>query len=64
MKIEKMTMKQARVLAGLTQVELAKKLGVSTVTYSSYEKGRIEMRVNTAIKFSTIVNVPVENLIF
>lgn len=64
MKIEKMTIKQARVLAGLTQVEMAKKLGVSTVTYLSYEKRRNEMRVNTAIKFSTIVNVPVENLIF
>lgn len=59
-----MTIKQARVLAGLTQVEMAKKLGVSTATYLSYEKRRNEMRVNTAIKFSTIVNVPVENLIF
>lgn len=64
MTLEKLTIKQARVLAGLTQKELAKKLGISIPTYLAYEKKRNEMRVTTAIKFSKIVNIPIENLIF
>lgn len=60
----KFTMKQARQYAGLTQVEMAKRLNIALATYRDYEHGDSLMRVDKAIEFSHIVGVPLDNLIF
>ena len=43
-------------MLGLTQEEMAKKLGVSTPTYRTYEDEPNRMSVETANKFLEVVN--------
>jgi len=58
------TIKKARQYAGLTQETMAKKLGVSTKTYQSYEAGKTAMRIDKAKLFSSITNIPISQIIF
>lgn len=58
------TIKKARQYAGLTQQEIAKKLGVSTKTYQNYESGKTAMRIDKAKMFSSITNIPLSKIIF
>ncbi|MEY8294695.1 helix-turn-helix transcriptional regulator [Limosilactobacillus caviae] len=58
------TIKKARQYVGLTQEEMAKKLGVSTKTYQSYETGKTAMRIDKAKLFSSITNIPISQIIF
>lgn len=60
----KFTLRQARDYAGLTQKEVAKKLGIAPMTYGKYERGNLEMRVNTAKKFSEVVGIKFDDLVF
>lgn len=60
----KMSLAAARINAGLTQTEMAKKLGVSLPTYCGYERGKSIMRVDKAEMFSDIVKIPQGNIIF
>ena len=60
----KFTIKQAREYAGLTQREAAKQLGVALATYQGYEWGDVEMKIGMARKFSQIVSIPLNQLIF
>lgn len=60
----KFTLKQARNYAGLTQEEVAKKLGISTLTYSKYERGKSDISAKQAKKFSKLVGIEMDNLIF
>lgn len=60
----KFTLKQARDYAGFTQDEVAKKLGIATVTYGNYERGEREFKVKAAKKFSKIVGIKFDDLIF
>lgn len=53
----KLTLKQARVGAGLTQEQMAEKLGVSTVTYNSYERNPSKMQVQKLVKFSQATGI-------
>lgn len=53
----KLTLKQARVGAGLTQEQMAEKLGVSTVTYNSYERDPSKMQVKSLVKFSQATGI-------
>ena len=53
----KLTLKQARVGAGLTQKQMAEKLGVSTVTYNSYERYPSKMQVKSLVKFSQATGI-------
>ena len=53
----KYTLSQARMLAGITQADMAKRLGVSEATYVKYEKYRGYMRVDKAARFEQIVNL-------
>lgn len=62
--MEKFTLKNARVLADMTQKEMAEALGVSESTYISYEQYKNFMRMDTAFKFSKIVNRDLDTLIF
>lgn len=58
------TLEQARILTGLTQVEMAEKLGMSEKTYIQYEKYRRIFRMDQAFKFVENVNVPMNTIIF
>ncbi|MBQ1296511.1 MAG: helix-turn-helix transcriptional regulator [Clostridiales bacterium] len=51
------TMKVARVGAGLTQQEVADKLGVHVQTYTKYEAHNGEMPLKIAKRFADIVGV-------
>lgn len=59
-----MSLKTARTYAGFTQQELADKLEIDRNSYINYEKYRISMRIDTAIKFCKITGVPMDNIIF
>lgn len=54
----KMTMQAARINAGLTQVEIAKKMGVSDVCYRSWENNRHDIGSRKLELFCSIVSVP------
>ena len=58
------TIEQARKLAGLTQLEMAERLGMSEATYIKYEKGNIIFRMDVADKFADNVKLPISNIIF
>ena len=45
-----------RTMLGLTQEEMAKRLGVSTPTYRAYEEDPNKMSVETANKFLEVIN--------
>ena len=60
----KFTIKQARQYSGKTQKEMAKELGVALPTYRDYEHGKYYMRMDTAEKFSKIVEIPLESIFF
>lgn len=61
----KFTMRQARNLKGLTQVEMAKKLGIGITTYQHYENGKSkQISLLRAQDFSRIVDIPMKDLIF
>ena len=62
--MEKVTLKMARVKLGLTQDEMAKELGTSRVTYGKYEKYESPMRIDMAKKFSELVKIPIDHIIF
>ncbi|MBG9690996.1 XRE family transcriptional regulator [Lysinibacillus sphaericus] len=58
------TLDQARILAGLTQKEMAKKMKMSEKTYIQYEKYRRIFRMDQAYLFMKHVNVPFDTIIF
>lgn len=58
------TLEMARAKIGLTQEELAKKLGINRNTYAKYEKYKTSMRIDMPQKFSSIVGISIDNLIF
>lgn len=60
----KYTLEQARVLSGLTQKEMARKLRMSEKTYIQYEKYRRIFRMDQAYDFMKYVNVPFGSIIF
>ena len=58
------SVKQARQYAGYTQVEMAKKLGVSRDTYRKIEMFPEESSVAIAKKISDIVGIPIDQIFF
>lgn len=60
----KLSIKAARSNVNLTQSQIAKMLGVSRETYLGYEHGDKQMKISTALRFSEITNVPIDNIIF
>lgn len=61
---EKWTLELARKMAGLTQEEVAKRLGMSRNSYRKYESGEVVFRTDKAWEFSQIVDVPFDQIIF
>lgn len=60
----KFTLKQARLLADLTQKEVAEILGVHIQTYMKWERNPEEMSIGTAKQFSRIVKREFEEIFF
>ena len=58
----KITLKAARVNAGLTQKEMAKKMGKSEYTIMNWENGKTKMKVSDFEKFCTILNLDKNNI--
>ena len=56
------TMKAARVNAGLTQKEIAKRLGVSPVTYWKWESGQVEPRLSKYQQFCEVCGLRTEDI--
>ena len=54
--------KQARIKAGMTQAELAKKMGVTPQTVRQYERGLINPKIETIEKFATALGVDAKEL--
>lgn len=50
-------LKEARIASGLTQKQLAEKLGIAGTTVTGYEKGNSEPNVNTIGKIMDILQV-------
>ena len=59
----KNTLKVQRAILGLTQDDLAKKIGVSRQTINSIEKNRYVPSTVLALKLSTIFNIPVNDFL-
>lgn len=62
--VDKLTLKAARVNAGLTQEELAKKANVSRNTVSTWENEPSSMKIKDAELVCTILNVPINYIFF
>lgn len=58
------TLKAARVNAGLTQKEAAKRLNISKGTLASYELYRTIPNVDTAKKIADLYGLEVDGIIF
>lgn len=55
-------LKAARIAVGISQIEMANKLGVAKSTYSMYESGNREPNIQTIRKIADILGVSVEYL--
>lgn len=59
-----MTLKAARVNAGLTQKKAAEMLGISEYTLINYEKGKSSPDVHVLKKIEILYGVPYHRIIF
>lgn len=57
-------LKAARVNAGLSQVEVSERLGISKNTLISYEKYRSTPDIDTAQKMAALYGMSVDNIIW
>jgi len=55
-------LKRYRLLAGLTQQELAEQLGITRQVVADYEVGRTMPRLPLARKLARILDVPIDQL--
>ncbi|KIL35126.1 hypothetical protein SD71_15925 [Cohnella kolymensis] len=60
----KLTIKQARLLAEMTQQDVANTLGVHVQTYMKWERNPEEMTIGTAKQFSRVVKRELEEIFF
>lgn len=58
------TMKAARVNAGLTQEEAAKKLEISKATLLGYENGKTIPKIDVAQRMAKLYRLTVNDIIF
>lgn len=58
----KISLKAARVNAGLTLIEVAKMSNISVSALSSWENGQTEPKFSQAIRLSEIYNIPIDNI--
>ena len=58
------TLKAARVNAGLTQKEAAERLGISRSTLASYEAYKTKPDIEMAKKLAALYGLPVDGILF
>ncbi|HIY91316.1 MAG TPA: helix-turn-helix transcriptional regulator [Candidatus Companilactobacillus pullicola] len=58
--VPKITLKAARVNAGLTQKEAAEKIGISYQTLSEYEKDESKVKLAMIKKMCSVYDFPLE----
>lgn len=51
---------KSRVAAGMTQIDIARELGVSTATVNRWETGRIRITKPSLMAWSMVTGVPLE----
>lgn len=56
-------LKQLRIEAGLTQVEVVRRIGCARQTYLDFEKGKTSPKVETLIKIADALKVSVSELV-
>ena len=61
---DKISLKAARVNAGLTQKEAGEKIGVDTGTIRSWEQGESEPRISQAYAIAELYGIPLDSIIF
>ena len=59
--MQKITLAMARASCGLSQAELAEKVGVSRLTLQKWEKGKTDMRVKHLQKISEITGISMDD---
>ena len=64
MEISKLTLKQARNLAELTQSEASEKIGVSIYTLLNWEKGKTCPKVSMLDKIAEVYGIPKDMIVF
>lgn len=62
--IGKFTLRTARELAGMGQIDAAKRIGISPDTLSNYERGKTYPDIPTLRKIEALYGVSYDNLIF
>ena len=62
--MKRFTMKQARLIAGYNQEEMAKMLEMSTNGYAKIERYESKFRIDKALAFAKIVELDVDEIIF
>lgn len=60
----KLTLKAARVNVGMTQEEVAKKVGKKRNTIQNYERGKSAPDIETGKKLAALFGVSIDDLIF
>ena len=60
----KVTLKQARLLAELTQTNVADKLDINYATLAKWEQGITYPTIDKVIEMSKLYGVPIENFKF
>ena len=58
----RITVKQARIGADMTQEDMARKLGVATSTYSRWETDPTRMKIRDVVRIADITGVEVSDL--
>lgn len=53
--------KSLRALKGLSQIEMAKAMSLSVVSYNKKENGKVPFTIDEVKFMSTFFNVPIEN---
>ncbi|WP_180376308.1 helix-turn-helix domain-containing protein [Ligilactobacillus salivarius] len=62
--VPKITLKAARVNAGLTQKEAAEKIGISYQTLSEYEKDESRIKLAMIKKMCNVYGMPIDCIFF
>lgn len=63
MSLERITIKAARVIAGLTQAELAEKMGISRDTVTKWECGKMGMNGKNLQRFCEVTGFRADEII-
>lgn len=58
----KITLKAARVNAGMTQTEVGAKLGCARSTITSWEQGKTSPRADVLVRLCRLYDVPIERI--